>query len=319
MILLFYKNYVKKLAVWLILASTPVAVHAWQPTKPVNVVIAYGPGSGNEILFRKAAQIVSKNHPVTFVLDFKPGANELVGINHFALASADGYTLYSPGMGVWFATAVWYKSQMNQNPTDWETVVSLAEAPIALFASTASTVNNPNQFYNTMKSGKAINVGVGAPVMALAYEYMAKETKSTNSQRIMYNSPAAVAQAVASNQVEFGIAPLSVANELAKAGKLKVIGITGTRNFNDYPNLSTAFKGLTMVAHAGLVLPKNTPKPVVDYYQSVFTEAIATQEYQDFLKSITWYDSLKTPLNYKLFIDAQRKQWIPVAESVPFN
>lgn len=242
-----------------------------------------------------------------------------MGLNHFATAPADGYTLYSPGVGVWFATAVWYKKQMIQDPIEWETIISLAEAPIAVFASTTSTVNTPSQFSTALRSGRKIDVGVGAPVMALAYEYMAKETKSTGSQRVMYNSPAAVAQAVAANQIEFGVAPLSVANELARAGKLKIVGITGDQKFNDYPFLTTEFKRLTLVAHAGLVLPKGTPKPIVDYYRALFSEAIATQEYQDFLKSITWYDSLRTPINYKLFIDAQRKQWIPVAETIPFN
>jgi tripartite-type tricarboxylate transporter receptor subunit TctC len=309
----------KKLLLLTVLGLAPFLTHAWQPSKPVNVVIAYGPGSGNEVLFRKASQIVSQKHPVNFVLEFKPGANELVGINHFATAPADGYTLYSPGVGVWFATAVWYKKQMMQDPVEWETVISLAEAPIAVFASTTSTVSNPSQFSTALRSGRKIDVGVGAPVMALAYEYMARETKSTGSQRVMYNSPAAVAQAVASNQIEFGIAPLSVANELAKAGKLKIVGITGNQKFNDYTPLTTEFKGLTLVAHAGLVLPKGTPKPIVEYYRTVFTEAITTPEYQDFLKSITWYDSLRTPANYKLFVDTQRKQWIPVAESIPFN
>jgi tripartite-type tricarboxylate transporter receptor subunit TctC len=66
------------------------------------------------------------------------------------------------------------------------------------------------------------------------------------------------------------------------------VGITGNQKFSDYAFLTTEFKGLTLVAHAGLVLPKGTPKPVVDYYRTVFAEAIATQEYQDFLKSITW-------------------------------
>jgi tripartite-type tricarboxylate transporter receptor subunit TctC len=309
----------KKLLLTIALSLTAMFAHAWQPTKPVNVVIAYGPGSGNEVLFRKASQIISQKHPVNFVLEFKPGANELVGINHFAGAAADGYTLYSPGVGVWFATAVWYKKQMMQDPVEWETVISLAEAPIAVFASTTSAVNTPSQFGTALRSGRKIDVGVGAPVMALAYEYMAKESKSSGSQRVMYNSPAAVAQAVAAGQIEFGIAPLSVANELAKAGKLKIVGITGNQKFNDHPFLTTEFKSLTLVAHAGLVLPKGTPKPIVDYYRALFSEAIATQEYQDFLKSITWYDSLRTPINYKLFIDAQRKQWIPVAEAIPFN
>jgi len=309
----------KKLLTLLVLSLTAMFAHAWQPNKPVNVIIAYGPGSGNEVLFRKASQIISQKHPVNFVLEFKPGANELVGINHFAGAAADGYTLYSPGVGVWFATAVWYKKQMMQDPVEWETVISLAEAPIAVFASTASAINTPSQFGTALRSGRKIDVGVGAPVMALAYEYMARESKSSGSQRVMYNSPAAVAQAVAAGQVEIGIAPLSVANELAKAGKLKIVGITGNQKFNDYPFLTTEFKGLTLVAHAGLVLPKGTPKPIVDYYRALFSEAIATQEYQDFLKSITWYDSLRTPANYKLFVDAQRKQWIPVAETIPFN
>jgi len=309
----------KKILISLLLSLTAVVAQAWQPNKPVNVIIAYGPGSGNEVLFRKVSQIISQKHPVNFVLEFKPGANELVGLNHFATAPADGYTLYSPGVGVWFATAVWYKKQMIQDPIEWETIISLAEAPIAVFASTTSTVNTPSQFSTALRSGRKIDVGVGAPVMALAYEYMAKETKSTGSQRVMYNSPAAVAQAVAANQIEFGVAPLSVANELARAGKLKIVGITGDQKFNDYPFLTTEFKSLTLVAHAGLVLPKGTPKPIVDYYRALFSEAIATQEYQDFLKSITWYDSLRTPINYKLFIDAQRKQWIPVAETIPFN
>jgi tripartite-type tricarboxylate transporter receptor subunit TctC len=309
----------KKILISLLLSLTAVVAQAWQPTKPVNVIIAYGPGSGNEVLFRKVSQIISQKHPVNFVLEFKPGANELVGINHFAGSPADGYTLYSPGVGVWFATAVWYKKQMIQDPVEWETVISLAEAPMALFASTASTVNNPLQFGTALRSGRKIDVGVGAPVMVLAYEYMAKETKSTGSQRVMYNSPAAAAQAVAAGQIEFGIAPLSVANELAKAGKLKIVGITGNQKFNNYPFLTAEFKSLTLVAHAGLVLPKGTPKPIVDYYRALFSEAIATQEYQDFLKSITWYDSLRTPVNYKLFIDTQRKQWIPIAETIPFN
>jgi tripartite-type tricarboxylate transporter receptor subunit TctC len=309
----------KKLLLLAVLGLVPFLSYAWEPTKPVNVIIAYGPGSGNEILFRKASQIVSQKHPVNFVLEFKPGANELIGMNQFSTSPADGYTLYSPGVGVWFATAVWYKKQMNQDPTEWEPVISLAEAPIALFASTSSTVNNPSQFATALRSGRKVDVGVGAPVMVLAYEYMAKETKSSGAQRVMYNSPAAVAQAVASNQLEFGIAPLSVANELVKAGKLKIVGITGNQKFSNYASLSSEFKGLKLVAHAGLVLPKGTPKPVVDYYQAVFTEAIATPEYQEFLKSITWYDSLHTPANYKSFITDQRKQWIPVAESIPFN
>ncbi len=298
--------------------SISTLVHAWEPTKPVTMVIAYGPGSGNEILFRKLSDVVKRTHGINFVLDFRPGANELVGMNHFATAANDGYTLYAPGVGVWFATPVWYKKNLTQDPAEWEPVISLGEAPIALFARTDSTVNTPADFATALKTRK-VDVGVGAPVMVLAYEYMAKAVSATNSQRVMFNSPAAAVQAVAGSQVEFGIAPLSVGLELARAGKLKLIGTTGDSSLGNTAQLADTFKGLTLVAHAGVVLPKDTPKQIVEYYHRVFAEAVATDEYRNFIKGITWYDSLKTPAGYQKFIASQRKQWIPVAESIPFN
>lgn len=295
----------------------PFMAQAFEPTKPVTVVIAYGPGSGNEVLFRKLDSIISKSGKANFVFDFKPGAFELIGMNHFAQAANDGYTLYAPGVGVYYGTPVWFKKQLKQDPSEWEPVVSLGESPIALFARTDSTANTPADVMASLKAGNKIDVGVGAPVFVLAYEHIAKMSGAKNAQRVQYNSPAAVAQAVAAKDIEFGFAPLSVANELAKAGKLKIIGVTGTNS--QYASLTDTFKGLNLVAHVGLMLPAGTPKPVVDFYKKLFTEAVATQEYKDFLASINWYDSLKTPENYKNFFNSQRKQWIPVAETVEFK
>ncbi len=308
----------KKILVSLVAGMISLSAFAWEPTKPVNVVIAYGPGSGNEVLFRKLDTVINKTNKVNFVLEFKPGAFELIGMNHFAQAANDGHTLYAPGVGVYFGTPVWFKKNLVQDPSEWEPVVSLGESPIALFARTDSEANTPKDVLSAMSSGKKVDVGVGAPVFVLAYEHLAKTAKATQSQRVQYNSPLAVAQAVAAKDIEFGIAPLSVGLELARAGKIKIIGVTGS-NKTQYPNLSEQFKGLDLVAHVGLMLPKGTPKPIVDYYKKLFTDAVNTQEYKDFLSSIHWYDSLKTPDAYKNFVDSQRKRWIPVAETVEFK
>jgi tripartite-type tricarboxylate transporter receptor subunit TctC len=300
----------------LIAMLLPMIANAWEPTKPVNVVIAYGPGSGNEVLFRKLESIISKTEKVKFVIELKPGAFELIGMNHFATVPNDGYTLYAPGVGAYFGTPVWYKSQLKQDPTEWELIANLGESPIALFARNSSKASTPADVFAELKAGSKIDVGVGAPVFVIAYEYMAKQSKATNAQRVQYNSPAAVTQALAAGDIEFGLTPLSVGIELMKAGKIKLIGISGQ---GDYPALSTQFKGLDLVAHAGIVAPPGTSPDVLAYYKRVFASAVATDEYKDFLKSIHWYDSLKTSDNYKKFFNAQRKQWIPVAETIEFK
>jgi tripartite-type tricarboxylate transporter receptor subunit TctC len=300
----------------LLLLSACMMAHAWEPTKPVSVVIAYGPGSGNEVLFRKLETIISKTENVKFVIELRPGALELIGMNHFSTVANDGYTLYAPGVGTYFGTPVWYKSQLKQDPTEWELISSLGESPIALFARNSSKSNTPADVFAELKNGSKVDVGVGAPVFVIAYEFMTKQAKATNAQRIQYNSPAAVTQALAAGDVEFGLTPLSVGIELMKAGKIKLIGITGQ---GDYPSLSTQFKGLDLVAHAGLVAPKGTSPEILAYYKKVFASAVATDEYKEFLKSIHWYDNLKTSDNYKKFFNSQRKQWIPVAETIEFK
>ena len=132
----------KKIFVLLTLFFT-ITSFAWEPTKPVSVVIAYGPGSGNEVLFRKLETIISKTEKVKFVIELKPGALELIGMNHFSTVSNNGYTLYVPSVGTYFGTPIWYKSQLKQDPAEWELLVSLGETPLALFARNSSKSNTP--------------------------------------------------------------------------------------------------------------------------------------------------------------------------------
>lgn len=311
-------KFIKAFALLLVFFIT--TANAWEPSKPIKVVIAYGPGSGNEILFRKVESIVTKqNSNIKFIIEFKPGANELVGANYFSQSGTnDGHLIFVPAIGVWIASPVWYKKLMVQDPIEWQPVVNLGEASLALFASTSSKVNNPNQFIQAVKSGEKINVGTGAGVHLLAYEYINNQLKGSNTQKVQFNSPAAVVQAVAGNQIEFGIVPLPLVLDLVKADKIKIIGVTGNVKTN-YPNLSDSIKGLDLVAHIGIVLPKGTDKEIIDYYVNIFSEAVNSTEYQDFLKETSWYDSMRTHNNFKTFLTNQRKKWIPVAESIKID
>jgi tripartite-type tricarboxylate transporter receptor subunit TctC len=310
----------KSICVFIIAFFTAFSAWAWEPTKPVTAVIAYGPGSGNEILFRKISSIISKtNTNFKFVLEFKPGANELVGMNYFSQAANDGHTIFVPAIGVWIASPVWYKKSMLQDPVEWEPVSSLGQTPLALYASNESKINTPLDFAQALKSGAKLDVGVGAGVHVLVYEYMVSQTRATNAQKIQFNSPASVVQAVVANQIEFGITPLSIALESARAGKLKIIGITGSTKINNYASVSTAFPGLDLTGQVGIVLPKNTPKEIANFYNKIFNDAVNSVEYQKFIKEIYWFDSMNNSDDFKKFILAQRKKWIPVAETVEFK
>ena len=75
----------------LLLLLLPMSVWAWEPVKPVAVVVGFAPGSGNELAFRQASSIVQKNNPkVVFVIENKPGADAVISQNHMMTVPADG-------------------------------------------------------------------------------------------------------------------------------------------------------------------------------------------------------------------------------------
>ena len=47
----------------ILLITASMLAHAWEPAKPVQVYVGNTPGAGNEIAFRKLAEIVQRSHP----------------------------------------------------------------------------------------------------------------------------------------------------------------------------------------------------------------------------------------------------------------
>jgi tripartite-type tricarboxylate transporter receptor subunit TctC len=70
------------------------SAHALEyPSKPVHIVVPTAPGGGNDLVARLLAAFLQARLGQTFVVDNKPGAQNLVGTKYVALAPGDGYTL----------------------------------------------------------------------------------------------------------------------------------------------------------------------------------------------------------------------------------
>jgi tripartite-type tricarboxylate transporter receptor subunit TctC len=321
----------KKLLMALILL--PAMAFAWEPVKPVTVYVGNTPGAGNEIAFRKLADIVQKNNPkFIFVVQNIPGADSVIANNKFLEVAPDGYTINLPShMSSYVTNDIWEKNIKKYNWDSFVDVLTIGKSPLVLVANVKSSVNTPQEFLKLIANpSKPINVALGGGAHRTAFEYLIDKSKA-NKDRVMpikFNGPMPAVQSVASfdgkEGTEFGIMPIAVARGLIEAGKVKPIGFTGTQKmpqYSDVPLLNTVVPGINVYAAWSIQLPPNTPKDVVEWYQKNFSAAVRSKEYEEWRKlNVVFYEESElTPAGLKKHMEELRAAFLPVLSKIDLS
>jgi len=309
----------KNLLVSLVLVST--SVWAWQPTKPINVVTGYGAGSNNELTFRKASEIVSRNNPGTvFVIRSQPGQDGVIAMNSFVSAEPDGHNLAVPSIfSVFVGNDVFQDDIKRYNWDTFTPVAVLGESPMALIAAANSPVNTPADFLQLLKKPtRFVNIATGSGATSFIFEYFMYLNGSRNMiENIPYKNTPEIALAVASGQTEFGLLPVAGSAKLAEAGKVKIIAITGDRTLPSMPAVPV-MNVIKIQSGWYFTLPPNTSKDIVDWYQREFGRAINSEEYRQWAESqfITVDPNKLDPAGVKKYAEFLRRTFMSVASQI---
>ncbi len=312
-----------------LLLAPALAWAQWAPNKTVNTIIGFAPGSGNEISFRKASEIVSKQNPgVNFTVETRPGADAAVASNAFMSAPSDGLHLMVPShMSLFVTNDIWQRDIKRFEYNSFKPAVTLGKSPLVLVASSKSTVNTPQEFVRYITNGRAVNIAVGGGAHRMAYEFIINRTKADPKliQHVAFQGPLPAVTSVASYDgktgTEFGIMPIAIARPLIEAGKVKPIGLTGGPKLKALPNvplLSDTIPGLKVYAGWIVVLPPQTPNTIVDWYVDKFSRAVLSKEYQDWAEQnyiIIDRDELN-PRGVMAYAEELRTAFAPIARNI---
>jgi tripartite-type tricarboxylate transporter receptor subunit TctC len=323
---------IKKILAVLVLA--PAIAFAWEPTRPVTVIIGNTPGAGNEMAFRKLAEIVQKNNSnFNFVVQNIPGVDSVLANNRFLEATPDGHTINLPShMSSYVTNDIWEKSVKKYNYDSFVDVLTMGKSPLVLVAHPSSSVNTPQDFVRLINTTtRPINVALGGGAHRTAYEYLMDRGRGNRQQvqPIKFNGPMPAVVSVASYDpkmggTEFGIMPIAVARSLVDAGKVKAIGFTGTQKMPQFPNvplLKDVAPGINVYAAWSIELPPNTPRDIVDWYQRNFSAAVRSREYAEWREiNVVFYEEDElTPAGLRKHMDELRAAFIPVLSKIDLS
>ncbi len=251
------------------------------PNKPIRIVVAFPPGGLTDAYARMYAEHLTAKFGVTAVVENKPGAGAIIGIDAVAKSAPDGYTLLMTTSGtVWQNRVLYTKLPYN---LDKDLV------PVALFPSGPLVVGVPEKLgINTYRELVAyaknndINMGSYAPG---SYPQMvadqANRNEGTRIVTINYKGESPMWIDVASGQVQVAIGSFQAFNTVASRG-VKAIGVTGSYRSPKLPDVPTLVEqgvpGRLVQLEGGLPLmaPAGTPEAVLRALSQVVVEGADT-------------------------------------------
>jgi tripartite-type tricarboxylate transporter receptor subunit TctC len=209
------------------------------PTRPVRLVVPFVAGGTATINARMVANQVEKQIGQSIVVDNRPGANGIIGIQIVAHAAPDGHTMLYTTTSIAINPSV-YKNLPYDLFRDLApvTIVALGEGYVLLTAP-SSPMKTVKELIAQARKGKVAfgSAGVGNSTHLVA-ETFSKEA-GIKMVHVPYKGVAPAMNAVMGGEVNVMFIPPTAVLGHIQAGRLRALGFTGKSRWSHLPDVPT--------------------------------------------------------------------------------
>jgi tripartite-type tricarboxylate transporter receptor subunit TctC len=281
----------KKLLVLIALAATSAIAQTY-PTKPIHLIVPFPPGGASDLTARTLGQKMSEGLGQPIVIDNKPGANGVVGIDVAAKAPADGYTLLLTDRGS-LTVNPWLYQKLAYDPVkDFAYVGIITDGPYVLVANPKLGVSSVKELVALSKSkpGTLTYASYGVGSMAQLNLEAFNQKMGTDMLHVPYKGAGPAAQAAVSGEVGVTIATVPAVQGFIKDGRLRALAVGADKRFAVLPDVPTmteagASADILVPTYFALLAPAGTPPPIVARLNAEMKKALADPQVVERLAS----------------------------------
>ena len=237
------------------------------PTKPVTVIVPFGPGSGTDIIARIIGQRLGLVLGQTIIIENKPGANGTIAANFVARSAPDGYTLFMSTNTPHSAAPGLMKTISYDPVKDFVALSRVGSFTQMLLVNPSIPAKSVQELiaYAKANPGK-LTFASGNASSVLAGETL-KRWAGLDMLHVPYRSAPPAVQDVLGGRVSMLFTDLSTGLPHHKSGALRGLATTRLQRSSLLPELPTldesGVKGFDMDSWAGLFAPAGTPPEIV--------------------------------------------------------
>jgi len=290
------------------------------PTKPVRIVLPFGPGGVADITTRTIAPKLSEGLGQQVLVENLPGAGGIRAAETVARAEPDGHTLLLLTNGNAVSQAL-FKSLPYDPVNDFAMISTVGYFSMVI-------VTGANSKYKTLQDviaaakqnpGK-LNIGTITPggTQHLAGELF-RSSAGMDALVVPHKTTGEVVIGVRNGNLDVGVDFIAPLISGIKAGDLRALAVTAGKRQPQLPDVPTAqeagVRGYDVASWNALAAPGKTPAAVIRRVHAELEKALAAPEVQKRFSELGVEPRPSTPEHLREFFVSESKRWSQVVES----
>lgn len=254
------------------------------PAKPVRIIVAAGPGGGDDFLARLITPKLGELLGQQFIAENRPGAGGLIGQTFVLKSPPDGYTLLLAGGSM--AGARYVNANVNYDVLRDFTPVSLIESSqFVMVVHPTVPARNLKEYIALARSqpGKMTYGIIGAGQIPYWSAVLFNSMAGIKAVEVAYKSGAAAIIDVIAGRVDYYFTASVVA--VTNKAKLRALAVTGTTRSPVFPEVPTmaeaALPGYEMTAWRSVMGPAGMRRDIVDALNAAIGRTLAMPDIRD--------------------------------------
>jgi tripartite-type tricarboxylate transporter receptor subunit TctC len=295
-------------------AATPAFAATDFPTRPVRIVIGFGPGSTADVLARIVGQRMSKTLGQQIIVENRAGAGSMIAAEFVSRAPADGYTLFMATVANTINPALTATSTFNLGK-DLAPVALVGVIPNVLVSHPSVQAANVAELVALARSApqSLFFASAGSGTAGHLSAELFNERLGVKITHVFYSGSAQAASDLLTGRVNLMFTVASTMLPMINEGKLKALAVAqGKRSgvLPDVPTMAEAgMPGFDASIWVGLLAPPGTDTEIVERIAAAINEALTAEEVLGPIRA-QGFDALGgSAADFARFIEADIKKW----------
>ncbi|KAA0911913.1 tripartite tricarboxylate transporter substrate binding protein [Pusillimonas sp. ANT_WB101] len=251
-----------------LLALPAAAADSW-PTKPISLIVPFGPGGTTDLLARLVANGISEELKQPVIVQNKPGAGANIGAAEVARAAPDGYTLLMGTPGPLAINPYIYNDMTFDPAKDFTAVSYVADVPNVILANPMANIKSiPDLLERARAKPGALNWGSpGIGSTGHIQLELLKQMTGVDIAHVPYKGAAQATTDLIAGHIQLAGDNVPTALENIRAGKVVAIGVASKNELEVLPGVkpvADTIPGYLMPSWFVIVAPAGTPADITE-------------------------------------------------------